>query len=196
MVVDLQDPEARRLVDGRKLIESTGAQLEVLDVHLHGLAGDADVTAPPRTWAISLEGHVRHVVLLENPVDRRGRHVDLMVAGEKHREPLDSVLSFLPQAQDQSLELGWDAMGADAGAPAILAETLCSKLSVPRHPEVELAARNPEEPARQADVVRHLLVVPDDPEPRLRPPNLVGLPCRHPGSPFLGRSQHTPTVQE
>ena len=196
MAVDLQDSEARRLVNGCELIEPPGAELEVLDVHLHRLAGNADVTAPPRAWAIPLERHARHVVLLEDPVNRRRRHVDLVVAGEKHRQSLDAVLSFFTQTEDQSLELGWNAMGADTGTPAVLTKPLHSELSVPRHPEVELAARDPEEPAGEADVMRHLLVMLDNPEPRLPPPDLVCLPRRHPGPPFLGWPQHSPTVQE
>jgi hypothetical protein len=88
------------------------------------------------------------MVLLEDPVDRRGRHVHLMIAGQKHREAFDAVLPFLPQAQDQGLELGRDAMGADAGTAAIFAQTRAPELSVPRHPEVKLAAGDSEEQVR------------------------------------------------
>ena len=66
-----------------------------------------------------------------------------MIAGQKHREAFDAVLPFLPQAQDQGLERGRDAMGADAGTAAIFAGARAPELSVPRHPEVKLAAEIP-----------------------------------------------------
>src|SRR5262249_49936719 len=84
VVVDLQDPETRRLIDGRELIEPTRAELQVLDVDLHRLAWDPDVTPAPRARAIPLEGDPRHVVLLEDTVNRWGRHVHLMIAGQEH----------------------------------------------------------------------------------------------------------------
>src|SRR5262245_43043252 len=62
VVVDLQDPETRRLVDGRELIKPTRAELEMLDVDLLRLAGHPDVAAPPRAGAIPFEGDPRHMV--------------------------------------------------------------------------------------------------------------------------------------
>src|SRR5437016_3342623 len=70
------------------------------------------------------------------------------------------------------------------------------ELSVPGHPEVELAAGDTKEPTGEANVTRHLLVVLDDPQPRFRPPDLLRFPRCHPGSPFVEHGQHTPAVQE
>ena len=70
-----------------------------------------------------LEGDPRHVVLLEDTVDCRQRHVHLMIAGQEHREPLDAVLPFLSQPQNQCLELGRDAMRADTGPAPVFAQT-------------------------------------------------------------------------
>jgi len=99
-----------------------------------------------------------------------------MIAGQEHREPLDAVLPFLAQAQNQCLELGRDAMRADAGPAPVFAQAWGAKPSVSGHPEVELAAGDAEEPTGEADVARYLLVVLDDPQPRFRPPALLRFP--------------------
>jgi hypothetical protein len=86
------------------------------------MVGDPDVTPAPRAGAIPFERDPRHVVLPEDTVNRRGRHVHLMIAGQEHREPLDAVLPFLAQAQNECLELGRDAMRADAGPAPVFAQ--------------------------------------------------------------------------
>src|SRR5437870_3709151 len=82
-----------------------------------------------------------------------------MIAGQEHRESLDAVLPFLAQAQNQCLELGRDAMRADAGPAPVFAQAWGPEPSVSGHPEVELAAGDAEEPTGEANVTRHLLVV-------------------------------------
>jgi len=122
--------------------------------------------------ALSRPRDAVNMMLLEDAVDRRGRDVHLMIAGEEHRQPLDPELSLLAETQNPGLEPWWDAIGVDARPPTVVAKARGSELSVACHQKIELAAGNPKEPSRKTDVVCHLLLVLNDSQPRLDPPDL------------------------
>jgi hypothetical protein len=45
--IDLQDPVARRFVDGRELVEPATSQTQVLDIDLDRVASGMEVPTPP-----------------------------------------------------------------------------------------------------------------------------------------------------
>jgi hypothetical protein len=72
VVIELQDTEPRRFVDGGELVEAPLLELQMLDVHLDRLAGDADVATTRRPGPIALPGHARDAMFPQNSVDGGG----------------------------------------------------------------------------------------------------------------------------
>jgi len=129
----------------------------------------------------------------ERSLDRRGRHVYLRIAGEKHREAFGDVRPLLPQAHDEGLELRRNAVGTDRGP-----RRYSRRPGAPSFRYASSRSRAYRGRSRRSttDVIRHLLIALNDPQPPFRPPGLLRLPGRHPGPPFSGHPQHIPAVQE
>ena len=77
----------------------------MLDVDLHGLAGLGELAPTARTGPIALEGYARHVVALEDFVDRRDRDIDLMVALQVEADSDGPILALIADAEDQPRDM-------------------------------------------------------------------------------------------
>jgi len=73
----------------------------MLDVDLDGLAGVREFAASARAGTVTLEGDARHTVALENLVDRRDRHIRLVVPLQEEADADWTVLSFMPDLEDE-----------------------------------------------------------------------------------------------
>jgi hypothetical protein len=199
VVIDLQDAVSRGLVDGRELIQAAGPELDVLHVHLNRLSWDLELRAATRARAVALERDPGHLMRLEDPVDCRGRDADLMVPTQEETEPYDPVLPFLPDPEDQGLDLRRGAVRTRAGSARTVPEARGPLPSESVQPPVELVPRDPEEAAGLADVAGDLLVVLNHPEPGLGPTRLSvvgGDNSLHPGSPFRGTAHASLSVPD
>jgi len=101
-----------RFVDRRELVETAAAKLEVLDVDLDRLPRGRDLSAAPRPWAVSLQGHPGNAMLFEDPVDGGCRDVDLVVPLQEEANPERTVLVLATDLEDQGNDMrgvvnGW-----------------------------------------------------------------------------------------
>lgn len=93
VVVDLQHSVPGGLIDRRELVEAPGAPFQVFHIDLYRLAWDPGVPLAAGPWAVAFEGHARHAMFLEDPENRGGRDLDLVVPLQEHAEP--HSLAFL-----------------------------------------------------------------------------------------------------
>ena len=101
----------------------------------------SELAPAARTGPIALEGYARHVVTLEDFVNRRHRRVGLMVALQEEADSYGPVLSLVADLEDQCHDM-W------RGRERMLAGSALLRL-------------DSEEAARLADVLGYLLVVLD-----------------------------------
>ncbi len=197
--VELENPITGGLVNGRELVEPPGPPLEEVDVDLHGLAGHKDLAPRPRSWAAPFEEHPGDLMFPEDPDDGGRRDEDLVVALEVVAEPHCPVLAHLAKVEDQGLDLLRDPVGADPRAARTVFRPLDPGLAIPPEPHVELAPRDPEEPACLTHVPRDLRIMLD--HAQAGADLAVGLLSvsfhLHPGLPLSGGLPHnTPTGRE
>ena len=126
-----------RFVDRRELVETAAAQLEVLDVDLELLSRDMDLSAAPRPWAVSLQGHPGNAMLFENPVDGGGRDVDLVVPLQEEADPERTVLALATDLEDQGNDVRRGGERTVARATMAVVETHQPLLAVAFTPAVE-----------------------------------------------------------
>ena len=110
---------------------------------------------------------------LEDLVDRRDGHIDLMEALEIEANADRPVLALRADAEDQGHNVRWRREVGFPRSGLEILQPLESVLSIAAEPRVELATGDSEESARSTDIARDLLEVLNPPEPRLRLPKLL-----------------------
>ena len=165
--VDLQRPNARRVIDGRVLVAAHRGtvfplQSEELHVDLYVVAGNLLLVAV-RVHGPSPDAARKAVqtVPLADPIDGCVRGLDAVVALEVPDDAQRPHVVRPPQVEDLLHDLFGRLVRVVVGTAPPALQTLVAELAVSTPPQLERRSRDPEVPACLVDVARALDVLED-----------------------------------
>ena len=135
--IDPQHAIPGGFIDGRELVEGTTAELEVLDIDLDRLPRHVDLAPAAGAGAIAFQGHPGDPMPLQDPLDRRGRDIDLVIPLQKETDPEWSLLTLPADLQDQGDDAGGRRERVMARPSRTVAQARQAVLLVPLAPDIE-----------------------------------------------------------